>query len=83
MKRLSEELGGNLEIFVTDAVEGATGTNISNFSGPDFDPDWSPILPDEEDDDETSTSSSIVMLFSLPLIGYSIIEGLRRRRRSN
>jgi Tol biopolymer transport system component len=75
--------GGDSEIFVIDAVEGATGVNITNDPAFDYQPDWSPPLPvPEEEDDAESDPSSSVLLLSLPLIGYSLIDVRRRRRRS-
>jgi hypothetical protein len=70
-------VAGDDEIFIIDASSGATGINITNNDDDDADPDWSPAL-------ETSAPApeSLALLVGLPLIGYSLISGLLRRRRT-
>jgi hypothetical protein len=74
-----KKVEGDAEIFIIGASSGATGINITNNDNDDSDPDWSPAL---ETSAPAPAPEGVVLLIALPLIGYSLIEGLLRRRRT-
>jgi Tol biopolymer transport system component len=78
-----KEVGGNVEIFVITAAAGQTGVNITNNAANDWDPAWSSALTPARRRGSSPRLSASVMLVLGPLLGYTLLQVRRIRRRSN